>query len=152
MMLCHIFWNLSSDHFSLFTLLHCRLKTCMNLSMQTWISVFCSKSDKLKKKNLSLFCLNSINRRYSTSWERLRAPQTFSCFSRRCRYVIRLSVCPILQLIRNQVAVAAALHRGHFRAPISVCSSISEAPKCSQVAILRISALCLNTVALECFF
>lgn len=40
---------------------------------------------------------------------------------------------------------------GHFIAPYSVCSSISGTPKCSQVLILRISALCLNTVGLECY-
>jgi len=32
---------------------------------------------------------NSTSRRYSTSWGRSRAPQMFSCFSRRCRYNMR---------------------------------------------------------------
>lgn len=38
-----------------------------------------------KKPSFLLISFTSINRHYSTSWERLQAPQTFSCFSRHCR-------------------------------------------------------------------
>lgn len=112
--LAHFLESLIKTTFCIFLVSFCIVHfTDLDLSIQT--SSMCNFFCFAFKVIISLFSLYSISRRYSTSWERLRAPQTFSCFSRRCRYVIRPSICPILQLIWNQVAVAAVFHRATFQ-------------------------------------